>query len=310
MNPQSVLQAAGPQAHRIETLWWLFVGLLAAIWVVTIVLTILPAARRNPAGLSEPNLGAIVGSATGASVLILIGLTVVSVVAGRGVADADPPADSLVLEVTGSQWWWYVRYRNDDPSRIVVTANEIHIPVGRPVAIRGTSLDVIHSFWVPNLQGKRDLIPGHTTVQWFQADRPGRFRAQCAEFCGLQHANMGMWVVAADPGEFDAWMEKQLAPSREPTDAVQRRGREVFLGSSCAMCHAIGGTPAFGQNGPDLTHLASRLTIAAGTLPNTRDNLAKWVADPQSIKPGTRMPVVQLSIEDRNALAGYLGSLQ
>ena len=203
-----------------------------------------------------------------------------------------------------------VRYLSDDPSQIVTTANEIHIPVGRPVMIRGTSHDVIHSFWVPNLHGKRDLIPSRITTEWIEADRPGRFRGQCAEFCGLQHAHMALWVIAESDDEFARWRERQLQPALPPSDPVKARGRDVFLNHACVFCHTIQGTTAAGQIGPDLTHLASRSTIAAGTLPNTKGNLGGWIVDPQNIKPGNHMATVDLKPEDLQPLLDYLGSLQ
>jgi cytochrome c oxidase subunit 2 len=252
----------------------------------------------------------MVGVATAATVLILFGLVVMSASAGKSISGPRTGGNPMVVEVTGNQWWWYVRYVNDDPSRIVVTANEIHIPVGRPVMIRGSSNDVIHSFWVPNLHGKRDLIPSRITTEWIDADRPGRYRGQCAEFCGLQHAKMAMWVVVEPPEQFRAWMERQLQPAAAPVDPVKQRGQAVFLNNGCVLCHAIGGTRANAQVGPDLTHLASRLTIAAGILPNNKGNLAGWIADPQNIKPGTHMATIPLKTDDMEPLLAYLGSLQ
>jgi cytochrome c oxidase subunit 2 len=169
---------------------------------------------------------------------------------------------------------------------------------------------VIHSFWVPNLAGKKDLIPGYTQSMWFQADTAGDYRAQCAEFCGLQHAKMALHVIAESPADYRRWVESQRAPAKSPTDSVADRGREVFLTGQCAMCHAITGTSAGSRNGPDLTHLASRRTIAAGTLPNTRGALAGWIVDPQRVKPGTHMPPNQLSPPDLDALLTYLQSLK
>jgi cytochrome c oxidase subunit 2 len=262
---------------------------------------------HRPSPQTERRLAQVVGGATGLTVILLLGLIVASISTGKAVSR--PRTNGLAIEVIGNQWWWYVRYVNDDPSRIVVTANEIHIPVGRPVMIRGTSQDVIHSFWIPNLQGKRDLIPSRITTEWIEASRPGRFRGQCAEFCGLQHAHMALWVVAEPPEQFRAWMEQQLSPAAQPADPVKQRGQQVFLKSACILCHAIQGTPAAGQVGPDLTHFAGRSTIAAGTLPNNKGNLAGWIADPQNIKPGNHMATVPLESEDFAPLLEYLESL-
>jgi cytochrome c oxidase subunit 2 len=242
--------------------------------------------------------------------VILLGLIVISVSAGKAISDRAMPANALTIEVTGTQWWWNVRYLNDDPSQVFITANEIHIPVGRPVMIRGASLDVIHSFWVPGLQGKRDLIPSRVTTEWFRADRPGRFRGQCAEFCGLQHAHMALWVVAEDANQFNQWRAKQLENAAAPATPSQEQGQQIFLQKACVLCHTIRGTGAAGSNGPDLTHVASRISIAAGTLPNNRGNLAGWIADPQSIKPGNHMATVPLRAEEMQPLLDYLEALQ
>ena len=319
---QSALAPAGTQSQRIADLWWFFLALLGAVFVIVMAFTLWTLVRRPPAWADsieqthepptpvERKLGRNVALGTGLTLLILFGLIVLSVSSGKAIGSLGTGGPPLVVEVTGNQWWWYVRYPNDDPSRIVVTANEIHIPVGRPVQIRGKSQDVIHSFWVPNLHGKRDLIPSHTTTETIEADQPGKYRGQCAEFCGLQHARMALWVVAEPAGQFNAWMEQQLKPAPEPADPVQHRGQQVFLENACVLCHAIQGTPAAGQVGPDLTHLASRLTLAAGTLPNTKGDLAGWITDPQRIKPGNHMATVPLRPDDLQALLEYLRSLQ
>jgi cytochrome c oxidase subunit 2 len=173
-----------------------------------------------------------------------------------------------------------------------------------------TSRDVIHSFWAPNLSGKKDLIPGKATETWFQADTPGVYRAQCAEFCGHQHAKMALFVVAEPMDRFLAWLESQRHAATPPSDSTAKKGEQVFMAGSCALCHQISGTPAAAHLGPDLTHLASRLTIAAGTLPNTRDYRAGWIIDPQAIKPGTLMPATQLTPDELTALLAYLETLK
>ena len=190
------------------------------------------------------------------------------------------------------------------------TAYEMHVPVGRAVQVDLTSADVIHSFWVPSLNGKRDAIPGKHSSILLRADRVGRYEGQCAEFCGAQHANMRFAVVAESEEDFKAWTAHALSPAPAPTDPVERRGQEVFVKSRCAACHAIGGTEAFATVGPDLTHLASRSHIAMGTLSNTRDHLRGWIADPHSTKPGVMMPATALERDDLNALVTYLASLR
>jgi cytochrome c oxidase subunit 2 len=245
------------------------------------------------------------------TIVILFVLLIASFMTGRALYSIAATDNSqLTVEITGHQWWWEVKYDNHTPSQIVTTANEIHIPVGRPVLFKLTSQDVIHSFWIPNLHGKTDLIPGHVTDTWIRADRTGTYRGQCAEFCGHQHAHMAFTVVVETSEQFEAWYVAQLNPAPQPATTIQARGQQVFLTSPCIMCHKIQGTDAGGAVGPDLTHIASRPTIAAGTLENTRDHLASWVVDSQAIKPGNRMPQNNLEAQDLQALLDYLQSLK
>jgi cytochrome c oxidase subunit 2 len=196
------------------------------------------------------------------------------------------------------------------PSLRVTTANEIHIPVGRPVRFNLFSNDVIHSLWIPNLQGKIDLVPGRLNELWLRADRPGVFRGQCAEFCGLQHAKMALVVVAESSDDFERWLAGNRAPAPAPVTPEQQRGKDVVERGPCAMCHNITGTLAGGRSAPDLTHVASRSTIGAGSVPNTRGYLAGWIADPQHIKPGNRMPSPGLRDEELQAVLAYLETLK
>ena len=213
-------------------------------------------------------------------------------------------------DVTGHQWWWEVDYFDPVSQNRIKTANEIHVPVGRPVYFDMTSSDVIHSFWAPNLSGKKDLIPGHRTKTWFRADTAGIYRGQCAEFCGHQHAKMAFFIVAEPKAEFDKWVLAQRQPAAKPADSIQAKGEEIFLNGTCSMCHNVTGTSAGSNVGPDLTHLASRFTIGAGALPNNRGNLAGWIMDPQSIKPGAKMPPNQLDGRSLQALLAYLENLK
>ncbi len=224
--------------------------------------------------------------------------------------DAPPAAGELTLQVTGRQYWWEVEYLDAVPERRFETANEIHIPVGRRVIVRLVADDVIHSFWVPGLAGKMDLVPGRTNVTFIEASRPGVWRGQCAEFCGVQHALMAFTVVAEAQEAFDAWAAQQRSTASEPVDSSSRADRDVFLASGCALCHAVRGTTARGEAGPDLTHLASRMTLAAGTLPNARGHRDGWVANPQAIKPGSLMPSVPLTPDELHAIVRYLGTLR
>jgi cytochrome c oxidase subunit 2 len=221
-----------------------------------------------------------------------------------------PAPAALVVEIVGQQYWWELHYREPGGAPIATTANELHLPQGRRVELHLRSTDVIHSFWVPGLQGKLDLVPGKTNVTWVQADRLGTFQGQCAEFCGLQHALMRLLAVVQPAAEFDAWLEAQRAPARPAADADTERAQQLFL-VHCAHCHTVRGTSAFfGHIGPDLTHLMSRRTLAAGTLANVKGNLGGWLADPQGHKPGNRMPRIALAPADFHALLDYLTSLR
>jgi cytochrome c oxidase subunit 2 len=289
---------------------------IAAVVFVLVVAALLAALfRRRRAGedaedpVRERRMAAVIALSAGATVATLVAVLFLSFGTGRRLT-ATPPPEALQILITGRQWWWEVEYRDSVANRWATTANEIHVPVGRPVVFELRGGDVIHSFWVPNLGVKRDMIPGQETSIWFRADSPGVYRGQCAEFCGYQHAKMAFLVVAEPAPQFTAWLERQRDTARTPADSVAQRGQEVFLASSCVMCHAVAGTPAGSRVGPDLTHLAGRRTIAAGTLPNTRGHLAGWIVDPQQIKPGSRMPPNQLEPGDLQALLAYLESLE
>jgi cytochrome c oxidase subunit 2 len=249
-----------------------------------------------------------VAGAAGVTLIILFVFLVFDFSAGRALAT--PRRAAWEIELIGHRWWWEVRYLSPALDRRVTTANEIHIPAGVSVLVRLASQDVIHSLWVPDLNGKRDLIPGKRTSLWLDADSAGVYRGQCAEFCGQEHAKMALLVVADKPGDFDRWYAGQLAEAATPADSLTVQGRQVFLTYACALCHTVRGTPAAASIGPDLTHLASRRTIGAGLLRNTRGNLAGWVLDAQSIKPGVDMPPNQLEPDELQALLAYLGSLK
>jgi cytochrome c oxidase subunit II len=215
------------------------------------------------------------------------------------------------IVVTGHQWWWEVRYTGASPDESFITANEIHIPVGRPVLIRLRSADVIHSFWVPQLSGKVDLVPGRENTILLHADVPGRYDGQCAEFCGAEHALMRLVVVVDSDVQYQAWRFQQHAPSLIPRNEPEVRGLEVFATRACGLCHAVRGTNAQGTVGPDLTHIGSRLMLGANSFQNDRAHLQAWITRPHSLKPQVLMPnLFQLDGADINALAIYLRSLQ
>lgn len=314
-NGQSILHTAGPGADRIAEHWWMMLAAGSAVFLLVIIVLVRALTHRGRR--AEPRAG---GDDRGAIKWILAGgvalpavvLVPLFVYALQMLAALSPPKDGAAPEVviTGFQWWWDVEYVSHDPQDRLRIANEVHIPVGRPVRVQLRSNDVIHSFWVPALQGKLDLVPGKVNTTWIQADSPGVYRGECAEYCGLQHARMQFRVVAHTPEQFADWLEGHRRPAVAPGDSLDRAGQSVFLSSGCALCHTIRGTPARGVTGPDLTHLASRRTIAAGTLPNSQGHLAGWIANPQAIKPGNLMPRIPLRPEQLRALLAYLSKLR
>ena len=311
---QSPLNPNGIEAEHLARLFWFFTAACAAVWGLVLIglLAALYASRRRNDPISDPlmldanrerRMIYVVASLVGLTTIILIVFTFSSYLATKTLAAS---GEALKIEVTGYQWWWNVNYENPEPSQIFATANELHVPVGQPVKIDLKAADVIHSFWVPNLTGKQDLIPGQENVVSFTAQRVGTYRGQCAEFCGWQHAHMAFFVVAEQPTAFAAWRANQLAASTQPADEEAKLGKQIFLTRGCALCHTIRGTNAGGKSGPDLTHVASRLTLAAGTLPNSRGKLVEWIADPQKFKPGNKMPKVPLTQMELDALGVYL----
>jgi cytochrome c oxidase subunit II len=216
---------------------------------------------------------------------------------------------ALTIEVTGSQWWWKVRYLDNDPSHVFTTANEIHIPTGRPVRVKLIGADVIHAFWVPQLTGKMQTIPGQINETWLEAHEPGRYRGQCTQYCGSQHAHMALYVVAETPDDFQKWLDGQLRPAPEPASPTIAKGEHTFV-YRCGVCHTVRGTSAGGTVAPDLSHLMTRQTLAAGEIPNTIGNLSGWIADPQAVKPGTLMPNPELSGPDLQDVRSFLETLR
>lgn len=308
------LRTYGFVGDREATLGWVLLAVASAVVIVVSGLVVGGVARRGvraPAPV-ERGGGGLRWVAVGGIVVPSITLVVVFVLTMATQAAVAAPATTpaLTVRVTGRQWWWDVRYLDAGASRVAVTANEIHIPVGRPVRFEVVAGDVIHSFWVPQLAGKTDLIPGQRNVLWLEADSPGVYRGQCAEYCGMQHAGMALAVVAESPLAFGRWLEHQREPAAAPSDSDQAAGAAVFQRRACATCHSIRGTTARGEVGPDLTHLAQRGTLAAGTVPNTRGYLAGWIANPQAIKPGSAMPSVALRPAELQLVVTYLQSLR
>ncbi|MBW3547291.1 MAG: cytochrome c oxidase subunit II [Actinobacteria bacterium] len=281
----------------------------SVVWVVVIAV-LLRAAVRGRDQDGEPGAWSgqplVVAGGIVLPVVVLVPLLIVVFRVAEGLSH-EPQQDDVRIQVVGEQFWWRVAY-NDDAA--AVSANEVHVPVGRPVTLELTSVDVIHSFWVPNVAGKTDLIPGETTYLRFEVDRPGVYRGFCAEFCGIQHAGMRLVLVAQPAEEFDDHVRRVAEDAGQPDSLLAAEGQRVFNRVGCADCHAVRGTEAAGVAGPDLTHLASRRTIGAGVVANTRGNLAGWVVNPQGIKPGNHMPPQPVDPEDLEALLAYLEGLE
>jgi cytochrome c oxidase subunit 2 len=312
--PMDYLHADGLMAKRVLPLMQ---GLLiiSAVVVVIIAALVLIAVSRGARGgvlagapLIEGEARGWISIGVGLSTIVLVGLFVWTSVTMARIA-GPPSTPALSIEVRGHQWWWEFAYLNDDPSKTFVTANEIHIPVGTPVRFALEGEDVIHTFWVPSLGGKIQIVPGQTNVTWLEADRPGVYRGQCSQFCGEQHAHMILSVFADQPEAFETWREAQLRAASQPSSDDTRLGEQRFIGR-CGSCHAVRGTPANGHVGPDLTHLMSRATIAGGELPNNPGFLSGWIANPQNLKPGSLMPDPELSGPDLTSIRSFLVTLK
>jgi cytochrome c oxidase subunit II len=318
LEVQSVLSPRADQAERIEVIWLLMLAICTLMFLLVLGFLVYAVWRTRGRTSPEPvNLDRhpdrrLQATLAGWVGLIFLGLTVLittSFLVDRQLAHASIE-DGLHVRVTSNQWWWKVEYLYTPHDQTIVTANELHLPVGRPVVIKLQSSDVIHSFWVPNLHGKQDLIPGRTNEIVITPRRAGVYRGQCAEFCGLQHAHMALDVTVESAEQFEAWRKRQLLVAPDPVGGKELEGVYVFESKACGTCHQIAGTNANGQIAPNLTHIASRRSIGAGTLPYGRGQLAAWIADPQGIKPGTTMPTVPVSNDELNALVAYLDTLK
>lgn len=316
-GPYNTFDPAGPEARTLASLgWWLSLFMLAVVLIMTGLIVWAALRRRGNMESHMPVdagggkqwilLGGVLVSCTVLVILFFITLWVLN-----PLGQEDRPVD-LELEVTGHLWWWEVKYVNaKDPVSEFVTANEIHIPTDARVRITLLSADVIHSFWVPRLHGKLDMIPGVENSLILEADKAGVYRGQCAEYCGLQHTHMRFLVIAQSPQEYRRWADRQRRPAQQPTNPQLTLGKQVFEQHACATCHTVRGSQADGEAGPDLTHFGSRLTLGAGLLPNERAHLQAWIVNAPSLKPGVKMPESkQLDGESLNALTLYLESLQ
>ena len=306
--PPSPLNPASGGARNIADLFWLTFWIATAIFLVVeglLVYTIFRFRQKDPKFIPPKIHGStpleIAWTAAPAVVLLMVFVLMVRTMS----ASAAAPAEAMPIKVIGHQWWWEFQY----PELGITTANELYVPVGEPVGVELTSDNVIHSFWIPQLAGKMDVVPGQTNRMWFQADRPGNFRGQCAELCGVQHANMNFMVIALPPEQFELWAGRQRLP--RPETLADSPGEQIFLTTGqCFICHTIEGTTAQGLVGPNLTHFGSRQTIAGLMMENTPDNLARWLADPQAVKPLNKMLLPRpLSPEEIEAVGQYLSGL-
>lgn len=307
----AVLSPAGPAAAAIAEVSWVLIGGAALLFLGTMALLGWALFRKKVSEGSERSM--LWWLAGGGLVLPLVVLTALFFYSLHRAPPwkAKPPADALVISVTGRMWWWEIRYRDPSTAATIVTANELRLPVGRPVYLGLSSIEVIHSLWIPELGGKMDMVPGRVNHLLLQASRAGVFRGQCAEFCGEAHARMALHAVAMDSAAFDTWLAGQESAAKAPASSIARAGLTVFKAQKCAACHTVRGVAAESKLGPDLTHLGSRLHLAAGTLKNQPEQMKEWLTQVHAVKPGARMPsYARLPEGDIDALVHWLGSLK
>lgn len=305
----AILAPVSPKGRAEAELFWFILAITAFVFVVVEALLLYAVIRfraRDPQAI-PPQIHGNRALEVSWTTVTALGLAVIFAMTWRTMAaTSTPPAEAIPVKVIGHQWWWEFQY----PTLGITTADELVIPVGRPIRLTVTAADVIHSFWVPQLGGKMDAIPGRENLLWLQADVEGTYYGQCAELCGASHANMRLRVRVVSDSEFQRWVEAQRAPAAQPVEPLAQKGYQVFMSKACVGCHTIDGTPARGKVGPNLTHVGSRTTIAAGLLENTPENLARWLDNPPAVKPGSLMPRLGLTPEEIQALVAYLSSLK
>jgi cytochrome c oxidase subunit 2 len=309
--PQTTVWPQSDLGHKIQDIYLLlfWLSLIIAVLVEGALIWTMIKFRSRPTDTERPpqihgNTALEIGwTIAPAVILVIISVPTLQLLFEMRGA---PPRDAMQIEVVGHQWWWEFRY----PDSAIVTANEVHVPVGKAVNFELRSADVIHSFWVPQMAGKLDLTPGHRQNLFFTPQSTGEFYGQCTEFCGLQHANMRFRMVVDEPAAYDAWVKRQQTPQAREAGEDVKAGQEAFSRAGCIACHTIDGTNAAGTVGPNLTHVGSRTTIAAGILDNNAENLYTWIRDPQAVKPGNLMPNLYLNPDDAKAIAQYLLSLK
>lgn len=305
-----MFNARGEQAQDIILLWWILFGIALLVFSSVAGFTIIGVLRKNRPLISEKALGKGLTLGTGATLFLLLVIILSTFKLSKPLKSAEQYAEILVR---GKMWWWEVVYFDKDGQELLRTANEISLPAGRAVKLKLVSDTVIHSFWVPGLAGKMDMIPGRSNSLSLKTREPGVFRGQCAEFCGMQHSLMAFYAVVRTPKEHEEWVRTNTRDYQRPQDPLALKGEKVFLTAGCADCHGIKGlnrAEDLENYGPDLTHLASRLSLAGATLPNTKGHLGGWITDPQSAKPGNLMPATALTPEDFKALLAFLGGLK
>jgi cytochrome c oxidase subunit 2 len=308
--PPPTLDPAGPNAEAIALMAWVLFGVLGLVLLLVLVAVALALFGRGRGKKTFARERTIWALGVALPSITLAGFLVYGLVVMNDLSEKPQPGD-LRIRITGEMWWWRVVYLDADGRELFHDANELHIPVGRPVTLELTSADVIHSFWAPELAGKVDMIPGRINILRIRADRPGRFGGACAEYCGGPHALMGFVAAAHAPADFDALIARRSAAARAPVDALRMAGQQVFLASGCGACHTVRGTSANGLAGPDLTNVGARLTLGAGILPNNRGTLGGWVSNADAIKPGVRMPPYpMLDADELQAISAYLENLK
>jgi cytochrome c oxidase subunit 2 len=317
-TPLGYLDSAGQRADTILPLTWFTALVSVAVCVIIGILLWMAVRRARASGGSQETRSVPVQRGGNGLRWISVGLmisavplliTLVWTLVALAKVSGPPRNPAVVLDITGHQWWWEVQYTSSEPSENFETANEIHIPAGVPVLLRLHGADVIHSFWVPKLSGKTDLIPGQINLSWIQARQPGRYRGACVEFCGPQHANMGFEVVAEPQADYERWRAAEIEAAPDPVSQPQIRGRDLVQ-YRCGLCHQVRGTTAGAVSAPDLTHLMSRRTLAAGVTPNNPGTLAGWIQNAQTIKPGCLMPNQYLSADQLGDVLAYLETLK
>ncbi len=310
-HPPNILNPHGYVAVAESHLFWIIFWIALTIFVLVMGFFLYSIIRYrarpgSPEPLQRHGNSALEITWTVIPTLVLVGVLVSTIYTLLDVIQQPTGVNTITVTAVGHQWWWEFDY----PGQGVITADELHVPLNTVIHVDLRSDNVIHSFWIPDLAGKTDVIPGHDNYMWFKSNTPGAYRGECAEFCGTQHANMDFQVVVESQSDYNAWLARQKLPAAKPTSALAIQGAALFLSKTCVGCHVINGVNSGRLIGPNLTHFGSRQLIAGGVLDNNPQNLAKWLQDPQAVKPGVDMPNLHLSQQEIAALVAYLDGLQ